>query len=44
VKVSERVVNFFKTRVPILKKPMPLGVQKVAVGRGFQNLKKRPRS
>jgi hypothetical protein len=44
VRVSESVVDFFKNRVPNFKKPMPLGVQKVAVGRGFQNLKKRPRS
>jgi molybdopterin synthase catalytic subunit len=44
VRVSESVVDFFKTRVPILKKPMPLGVQKVPVDRVFKNLKKRPRS
>lgn len=44
VKVSERVANFLKNRVPSFEKRCQGGVQKVSVDRGFQNLKKRPRS
>jgi molybdopterin synthase catalytic subunit len=41
VKVSERVVDFFKTRVPIFKKPMPGGGPKSVSWSGFPKSQKK---